>query len=153
MDRRDDGRDDAAVSPQESEPRMNNRCHLAVLVALLSACIAPSAFAADRMRAGQWTGTTVAAGNTYPNSSCVSQADADAMNGDAKAVGSYLQKVIPPSICKISDVKAEGAQVVYTVACGGGAPKIVTTSYHGSSSEGSDTTGVKTEAKLTGPCT
>jgi hypothetical protein len=126
---------------------------LAVLVVFLSGGIMSSAFAAERMRAGQWKGTTVAAGQTYPNSSCISQADADAMNGDARSVGAYLQKVIPPSICKISDVKAQGPQVVYTVACGGGAPKVVTTSYHGNSSAGSDTTGVKTEAKLTGPCT
>ena len=61
----------------------------------------------------------------------MSQRDADAMNGDDKAVGAYLQSTIPPTICKISDVKAEGNQVIYTVPCASAAAKVVTTSYHG----------------------
>ncbi len=75
------------------------------------------------------------------------------MNGDAKSVQTYLQKVIPPEICKITDVKVDRNQVVYTVACGSAPPKVVTTSYHGDSSEGTDSVGSKTEAKLVGPCT
>jgi hypothetical protein len=126
--------------------------HLAALSMLVCACAALPAHASDRMRAGQWVGTTIAGGRTYPTSSCISQSDADAINGDAKAVQTYLEKIIPSTICKISDIKAQGNQIVYTASCGSVAPKVVTTTYHGDSSEGSDSAGSKTEAKLVGPC-
>jgi hypothetical protein len=69
--------------------------------------------ATERMRPGQWVGTTIVGGKTYPTSSCVSQRDATQMNGDAKAVQAYVETIIPPEICTISNVSAEGARVVY----------------------------------------
>src|SRR6266849_2043208 len=114
---------------------------------LLIICLAIPAQAADRMRAGQWVGTTIVGGKTYQTSSCISQKDAEAMNGDAKAVTVYLKTIIPPEACRITDVKADGNQIVYTAACGGGAAKVVTTTYHGTSSEGTDSTGAKITAK------
>lgn len=45
-----------------------------------------------------------------------------------------------------------GGQIVYPATCGGQAPRVVTTSYHGDRSEGVDTIGTKSEARLTGPC-
>ena len=125
---------------------------LFVFSMLFCSGLALSAQAADRVHPGQWTGTTVVGGKTFPTSSCMSQGDADAMNGDAKAVKAYLETLIPPEVCKITDVKADGAQVVYTATCGGQPSKIVTTSYHGDHSEGTDSTGGKTEAKRVGPC-
>lgn len=119
---------------------------------LVLAGISLPASAADRMRPGQWVGTTVVGARTFPSSSCISNADAAAMNGDAGSIKSYLETIIPPSICKIADVKAVGNQIVYTAICADQPPRIVTTSYHGDSSEGSDTIGTKTQAKLTGPC-
>ena len=114
-----------------------------------------SAQAADRVRAGQWVGTTIVGGKTYPTSSCLSQSDAAAINGDAKAVKAYLETIIPPEICKITDVKADGNQVIYTASCSGGTAKTmktVTTSYYGDRSEGTDSLGGKTVAKLVGAC-
>ena len=134
---------------------MKTNHYKALLLICIVACVALPAEAADRVRAGQWTGTTTIPGRTITNSSCLSQSDADAMNGDAKAVEAYLQKIIPPEICKITDVKAEGTQVIYTASCGGGTKKTVktvTTSYYGDRSEGTDTTGSKIEAKLVGAC-
>jgi hypothetical protein len=131
---------------------MNTSHHKALLLACAIACVASPAEAADRMRAGQWTGTTTIPGRTIPNSSCISQSDADAMNGDAKSVQTYLQTIIPPTICKLSDVKVNGGQVVYTSVCAGGAPNVVTTNYHGDRSEGSSTGGAKSEAKWVGAC-
>ena len=119
---------------------------------LLLAFLGLSATLADRARPGQWVGTTVVGGKTYPTSSCVSPADSAALNGDAKAVQGYLERIIPPEICKITDVKVDGGQIVYTASCGRGGSKVVTTSYHGDRSEGTDSTGGKTEAKLVGPC-
>jgi hypothetical protein len=131
---------------------MTTTHHAIVLSMLALIGLAPPAPAADRIRPGQWVGTTTVGGKTYPTSSCVSKSDADAMNGDAKAVKAYLETIIPPEICKITSVKADGNQVVYTAACGAAAAKTVTTSYHGDHSEGTDSTGGKTEAKLVGAC-
>ncbi len=74
------------------------------------------------------------------------------MNGDATSVKAYLETVVPPSVCKIADVRTVGNQIVYTAICGGQAPRIVTTSYRGDSWDGSDSIGTKTQAKLMGPC-
>jgi hypothetical protein len=126
-----------------------------ILSMLVFIGLALSAQAADRIRAGQWAGTTTVGGKTYTTSSCVSQSDAAAMNGDAKGIKAYLETMIPPQICKITDVKANGSQVIYTASCNGSAVKTVktvTTSYYGDRSEGTDSTGSKTEAKLVGAC-
>jgi hypothetical protein len=128
-----------------------SRAAIALFILLIT-CLALPAQAADRMRAGQWVGTTIVGGTTYPTSSCISQKDADAINGDAKAVAAYLKTIIPAEVCSITDVKADGSQIIYTAACGGRPAKVVTTSYHGTTSEGTDSTGAKTTGKLTGPC-
>ena len=123
-----------------------------LLGALACACAAVPAYAADRMHAGQWAGTTTAAGRTYTSSSCLTQGDASAMNGDVGSIRAYLEKTIPPSICKLSDIKANGDQVSYTAACRGGAPAVVTTSYHGDSFESADTKGTRSSGKRVGAC-
>lgn len=130
---------------------MKMNCRTASML-LVIVSLAPPAYCADRMRAGQWNGTTVVGQRTFSSSSCLSRGDADAMNGDAKAIRPYLETIIPPAICKITDLKAVGNQVIYTASCGSAAPRVVTTSYHGDSFEGTDSTGTKTEAKLVGPC-
>jgi hypothetical protein len=134
---------------------MKSNRYLRSLSVLVFIGLALSAQAADRVRAGQWVGTTIVDGKTYPTSSCISQSDAVGINGDATTVKAYLETIIPPEICKITDVKAEGTQVIYTASCGGGTKKTVktvTTSYYGDRSEGTDTTGSKIEAKLVGAC-
>jgi uncharacterized protein DUF3617 len=134
---------------------MKTNRYLTILSMLVFIGLTLSAQAADRVRAGQWVGTTIIGGKTFSTSSCVSQNDAAGINGDAKAVKAYLETIIPPQICKISDVRADGNQVVYTASCSGGATKTektVTTSYYGDRSEGTDTTGSKIEARLVGAC-
>ena len=59
---------------------------LPALLLLVVACLASPGYAADRVRAGQWTGTTITGGKTFKTSSCLSAKDAQALNGDAKAV-------------------------------------------------------------------
>src|ERR1700738_1919348 len=116
-------------------PRMKRqRCAISLSILVLT-CVALPAHAADRMRAGQWVGTTIVGGKTYPTSSCISPSDAAAMNGDAASVAAYLKKTIPPEACTITDVKVDASRIIYTAACGGGAPKVVTTTYHGDRSE------------------
>src|ERR1700694_4058985 len=112
---------------------MKTNRYLTSLSTLVFIFLGLSAQAADRMRAGQWVGTTTVGGKTYPTSSCVSQSDAAGMNGDAKAVKAYLETIIPPQICTITDVKADGNKVIYTASCSGGAAKTVktvTTTYY-----------------------
>ena len=131
---------------------MNANHLVPVLGALACACLALPAGAADRMHAGQWTGMTTAAGRTYNSSTCLTQADANAMNGDVQSIQAYLVKTIPPSICKLSDIKATGNQVSYTSACHGSTPAVVTTFYHGDSFESADTKGTKSTGKRQGAC-
>jgi hypothetical protein len=125
---------------------------LTMLSVLVFIGLALSVQAAERVRAGQWVGTTIVGGKTFPTSSCVSRTDADAINGDAKAVKMYLETIIPPEICKITDVKADATRIIYTASCGRNAAKTVSTTYYGDRSEGTDSTGAKTEAKLVGAC-
>jgi hypothetical protein len=124
----------------------------ALLLTCAFACAALPAHAADRMRAGQWDGTWTGAGRTRATSNCISQADADAMNGDVNSVRSYLQKIIPPEICKVTDIKVNGGQIIYTSVCNGGKQNVITTNYHGESFESVDTNGAKSEAKRVGAC-
>ena len=128
-----------------------NRC-MALLSICAFACVALPADATDRIRAGQWVGTTTFDGKTRPASTCMTQSDADAMNGDAKAIRTYMEKAIPPTICKLTDIKVDGNQVTYTSVCSGAAANTVATTYHGDSFESTNTRGAKTEAKWVGAC-
>ena len=138
-------------SRQRELPMKTNR-RAAALSACVLACVAFPAGAADRVHAGQWVGSWTDGTRTRATSSCMSQADADAMNGDAKSIQAYLEKTIPPSICKLSDIKVDGGKVSYTSACAGGAPKLNTTLYHGDSFESFDSKGAKSAAKRVGAC-
>src|ERR1700712_3681785 len=86
-------------------PMSRLACRYPVVVSmLLWAGLGLSAQVTDRVRPGQWAGTTVVGGKTYPTSSCLSPTDATALNGDAKAVRGYLEQIIPSEICTITDV-------------------------------------------------
>ena len=104
------------------------------------------------MKAGQWDGSWTGGGRTRSTTSCLSQSDADAMNGDVNSIRVYLEKTIPPTICKIDQIKANGTEVTYTSICTVGKPNTITTTYHGTSFETVDTTGAKSEAKWVGSC-
>ena len=136
---------------KESGTMKTNQCKLLLLTCVFFSLALP-AEAADRVRAGQWVGTTTVKDKTYNQSNCMAQGDVDAMNGDAKSIQAYLEKTIPPSICTLSDFKVSGNVVAYTATCGKNAGYIVTTNYHGNSFESITTTGTKSEAKLAGAC-
>jgi Protein of unknown function (DUF3617) len=131
---------------------MRTNRHLPLLLTLAFACLALPADAADRMRAGQWVGTTAVPGKTFASSQCITQSDADAINGDVKSVREYLERIIPPTSCKLTDLKVDGGQVIYTSTCGGGAPNVTTATYHGDSFVSLDSKGTKSEGKLMGAC-
>ena len=124
----------------------------ALTIACAACCLSLPAEAVDRIHAGQWVGSWTGGGRTRATSNCMTQADADAMNGDARAIRGYLEATIPPTVCKLSDIKANGGEVTYTAVCGGGKPNMITTTYHGESLESTDSSGAKSEAKRVGPC-
>jgi len=126
--------------------------NIVLLSTCLLACISQPTSAADRMRAGQWDGTWTGAGRTRTTSNCIAQDDVDAMNGDVKSVRAYLEKIIPPTICKVTDIKVNGNQITYTTVCTGAKENVITTNYHGDSFESVDTNGAKSEAKRVGAC-
>lgn len=131
---------------------MKTRRCIALLSIVAFACFAPAAAAADRVRAGQWIGTTTFTGGTRSSSNCLTQADADAMNGSVRSIRAYLEKIIPPAICKLTDIAASGNQVAYTSVCGGAAANAVMTTYHGDSLESTSTNGTRSEANRVGAC-
>lgn len=132
---------------------MKTHRRAAALSACVLACIALPAIAADRVRAGQWVGSWTDGKTTRATSSCLSKADADAMNGDAKSIRTYLEKTIPPSICQLTDIKVNGDKVSYTATCGAAGVRSNTTTYHGDSMESVDSQGAKSEGKRVGACT
>ena len=123
----------------------------ALLLVTLSACLGLPAEAADRMRAGQWEGTWTGGGRTRATSECVTQAQADAMNGDAGAVRAHLEKIIPAAICKVTNIKVSAGQIDYTSVCAG-KENAITTIYHGDRFESTDSGGARSEAKRVGAC-
>ena len=123
-----------------------------LLAAAVFACLALSAEAADRIRPGQWAGTTTVKTRTFNTSNCILAGDAAAMNGDAKSIQAYLEKTIPPEVCKLTDIKVNGGDVIYTSTCKVGAPSVVTTHYRGDSFDSTSSSGAKSDGKLVGPC-
>ena len=131
---------------------MNTHRYLTLISASVLACLALPSDAVDRVRAGQWTGTWTGAGRTRQTSTCMTQADADALNGDAKSVRLQLEKTIPAEICKLSNIVLNGGVIVYTATCTVGGPNVITTTYHGDHFESVDSSGARSEAKLIGAC-
>jgi hypothetical protein len=131
---------------------MKTKHFMAILSIFTITWLTLPAQAAVRIRPGQWVGTWTGGGRTRTTSSCMTQSDAGALNGDVKSVRGYLENVIPPAICKLKDIKVDGSQIIYTSVCGARAPNVVTTTYHGDSLESASSNGDKSEAKLTGGC-
>ena len=131
---------------------MNTHRYLTLISSFALACLAMPSESVDRVRAGQWTGTWTGAGRTRQTSTCMTQADADALNGDAQSVRLHLEKTIPAEICKLSNFKLNGAEIVYTATCTVGPVNVVKTTYHGDHFESVDSSGARSEAKLIGAC-
>ena len=124
----------------------------ALLLICTLACFGLPAQAADRVRAGQWDTTLNLNGRMMTRSACITQSDADAINGDARSIRAYVEKVSAPDACKVTDVKVNGNQVIVTTVCAAGKENVGTTTYHGDSSETVNTNGAKAQAKWVGAC-
>jgi uncharacterized protein DUF3617 len=128
---------------------MQKRVLLSVCVL---ACCGLVAHAADRVRAGQWEQTLTVAGRTLSKSMCLTQSDADALNGDARSIKTYAEHVSAPAGCKVTEVKIQGNQILVTSVCAGGKEHVGTTTYHGTSFETVNTNGTRSQAKWVGTC-
>jgi hypothetical protein len=124
----------------------------ALLLICVFACTALPAEAADRVRAGQWDMTVNVMGQTMTKSTCMSQSDADEINGDAKSIKAYVERVSAPAGCKVTDVKTDGNQVIVTSVCASGKTNVGTTTYHGDSFETVNSNGTKSQSKWVGAC-
>jgi hypothetical protein len=131
---------------------MTNDLPHALHIALALACFAAPAAAADRVRAGQWDTTLDMLGRTMTRSACISPSDAAAINGDAKSIAAYVERVSAPVGCKVTDVKISGNQVSVTTVCAAGKQNVGTTTYHGDSSETVNSNGAKSQSKRVGAC-
>jgi hypothetical protein len=123
-----------------------------LLLSCILTCIAVPAGAADRVRAGQWDVTLTIAGRTMTKSTCMSQSDADAINGDPKSVRAKVEKDTAAGGCAVKDVKIAGNQITVTSVCRDGRENVGTTTYHGDSLETVNTNGTKAQSKWVGAC-
>src|ERR1700674_1865794 len=126
--------------------------HRVLLLTCVFGCFALSAEAADRVRAGQWDMTLNLGGRTISKSTCMSQGDADAINGDVKSIKSYVERVSTPAGCKVTDVKIDANKVIVTSVCASAKENVGTTTYHGDSLETVNTNGAKSQSKRVGAC-
>jgi hypothetical protein len=132
---------------------MTNNRTTALLVAFIVVCGAVFAYAADRVRAGDWETTLSIAGRTVTNSQCISESDAAAMNGDANSIRVFAEgrNVKMKNGCTVKNVAIKGDQVAVTSVCAG-KENVGTTTYHGDTFESVNTNGAKAQVKRVGAC-
>ncbi len=129
----------------------------ALLVPLIAGVVTSAAMpdiAADRLRPGNYEQTVTIAGKTMKRPQCISQSDADAINGDAKSIRTWLERLVSPvdKSCAIKDVNAVGNKVTVTKSCPDGRETVGTTTYFGDRYETVNSGGIKSEGRWTGPC-
>ena len=82
---------------------------------------------------------------------CVTPAEAQAMNGDEATLKQGMEKAAAGTGCKVTAIKASGNQVTVSSQCGVGA-NTGTTTYRGDSYDSENSNGTKVHAKRIGPC-
>jgi hypothetical protein len=111
-----------------------NRSTLLSLAALLLLVAAPSAWAAERMKSGQWEMTTVDGSRSRTVTHCVTPEESKAVNGTAAELRAYIEQGTKAANCTVQNFKMQGDTVSYTSACKGTSTDSTTT-YHGDSYE------------------
>ncbi len=131
---------------------MTNRTFGMLLFWGAMSCLAEPAASADRVHAGLWEQSVTVAGKMMTRPHCISQAEAQAINGDAKSIQGYLDQLSAPSGCKVTDVKIDGNQVTVKSVCADGKENTGTTTYHGDRYETVNTNGTTSQGKWVGAC-
>jgi hypothetical protein len=118
---------------------------------VLIAMSASGAAAVDRVHAGQWETTIESGGRSHVMTTCVTPAEAQAMNGDEAALRDGIEKATAATGCKLMGVKASGNQVTVSSQCSVGS-NTGTTTYRGESYDSENSNGTKVHAKRVGAC-
>ncbi|HEX4966398.1 MAG TPA: DUF3617 family protein [Thermoanaerobaculia bacterium] len=82
----------------------------------LIAAATPSLRAADRLAAGKWEFTITTDGVSHTNNHCVTPAEANEVNGDAKTARDYAEKKAKGR-CTIKSYDIQGNTVTSTLIC------------------------------------
>jgi hypothetical protein len=133
---------------------MKQRPFSFLLVACTASWLAGTTSAAERIQAGAWEQTLAIGGKTITRPQCISQSDADAINGDAASIRGWLEKLSLPieKVCTIKAVKISGNTVTVTKSCPDGRESVGTTTYYGDHYETVNSVGIKSEGRRIGPC-
>ena len=92
--------------------------------------------AQDRMRAGNWENTVIAAnGQTATRNACMSAHDAAMSNGSPEVIRAETEKAITKSGCKLKDFNIDGKSKTETMVCGADTIHNETTFHGGDSFE------------------
>jgi hypothetical protein len=105
-----------------------NRSTLLSLAALLLLAAAPSAWAAERMKSGQWEMTTMDGSRSRTATHCVTPEELKAANGTPAELRAYIEQGTKAANCTVQNFKVQGDTVSYTSACKGTSTDSTTTS-------------------------
>jgi len=116
---------------------------------------ATSAFAADRVQAGQWE-TTMTMGSVKPPPTryCITAAEARAMNGDEETVRKYVVESTAEKTqgrCAVKSVKVMKNQTIVAITCGD-TEVVNTTDYFGDRYASTSSNGTTVSGKRLGAC-
>jgi hypothetical protein len=119
--------------------------------------IAPSIWATERMKAGQWELTVTEGSKTHTSNECVTPEKVKAVNGGPDEVRAEIAGRAAAMGCTVQNFKMQGDTVSYTTACTTFAMDN-TISYHGDAMEtvttmkGSGGPSRKVKARRLGAC-
>lgn len=106
----------------------------ALLAAIGLTMAAAPLSAADRMQTGEWEFTSSTKGEANTFKRCITPADTGSVNGNTKSARAFAEKQAGGQ-CKITDYRAEGNTVSYSMVCGSRTIRSTAT-YHGDRFEG-----------------
>lgn len=115
-----------------------------VLPAVFGLMLSTVLHAQDRMRAGNWESTLIAAdGQTTTRNACLSEHDAAMSNGSPEVIRAEVEKAMAKSgACKITDFHIDDKSKTDTMVCGANTVHNETT-FHGGDSFETTTTHTK----------
>lgn len=125
--------------------------HMSRACLIVGLALALPVQAADRVHPGLWEVSMELNGRTLTRPMCLTQADADAINGDAKSIKAYAEPRNAKAGCKITDIQVDGQRVTVKSVCANGRENVGTTTYHGDRYE-STNSGVESRGRWVGKC-
>jgi hypothetical protein len=117
--------------------------------------IAANAFAADRVKPGQWeTKMSFGAAKPMISTHCITANEAALMNSDVATLRKYLERQTAANTkgrCSVKNVEIRGNSTIVTMACGK-REVVGTTTYYGDHYESKSSNGTTMVGKRLGAC-